>query len=211
MLLLLELGVFDKDLAVFAPVFRLERCQLSLIHILLAVLAVDFQYSAILFIDVEDDAGARRTKPGCRLRELARTGTRLKAEQPPRPVAPPDDWRSSFPSQQGAPDSFTTIHTSDQTYSFEPAEQISYTHLRTPELLKSISNMASIAVGLDRTRLLKPLIVLAGWTFVQEVSSKGPLSPASTSNTSRHGCTRPVFPQSPSTTSVPTRRRLARR
>ncbi|KAG9205908.1 hypothetical protein G6514_006185 [Epicoccum nigrum] len=29
--------------------------------------------------------------------------------------------------------------------------------------------MASVAVGLDRTRLLKPLIVLAGWTFVQEV------------------------------------------
>ncbi|KAF3000198.1 hypothetical protein E8E13_006761 [Curvularia kusanoi] len=29
--------------------------------------------------------------------------------------------------------------------------------------------MASIAVGLDRTRLLKPLVVLAGWTFVQEV------------------------------------------
>ncbi|KAJ4983701.1 hypothetical protein SVAN01_10798 [Stagonosporopsis vannaccii] len=28
--------------------------------------------------------------------------------------------------------------------------------------------MASVAVGLDRTRLLKPLIVLAGWTFVQE-------------------------------------------
>ena len=32
--------------------------------------------------------------------------------------------------------------------------------------------MASVAVGLDRTRLLKPLIVLAGWTFVQEVSSQ---------------------------------------
>jgi hypothetical protein len=29
----------------------------------------------------------------------------------------------------------------------------------------------SSVVGLDRTRLLKPLIVLAGWTFVQEVSS----------------------------------------
>ncbi|KAF1930964.1 uncharacterized protein M421DRAFT_57329 [Didymella exigua CBS 183.55] len=28
--------------------------------------------------------------------------------------------------------------------------------------------MASVAVGLDRTRLLKPLIALAGWTFVQE-------------------------------------------
>ncbi|KAF3040864.1 hypothetical protein E8E12_001007 [Didymella heteroderae] len=28
--------------------------------------------------------------------------------------------------------------------------------------------MASVAVGLDRTRLLKPLIVLAGWTFIQE-------------------------------------------
>jgi hypothetical protein len=33
--------------------------------------------------------------------------------------------------------------------------------------------MASVAVGLDRTRLLKPLIVLAGWTFVQEVSWQG--------------------------------------
>jgi hypothetical protein len=32
--------------------------------------------------------------------------------------------------------------------------------------------MASVAVGLDRTRLLKPLIVLAGWTFVQEVRSQ---------------------------------------
>lgn len=41
---------------------------------------------------------------------------------------------------------------------------------RAPEPLLTFSTMASVAVGLDRTRLLKPLIVLAGWTFVQEVS-----------------------------------------
>src|SRR5690242_1715617 len=112
-----------------------------------------------------------RAQEGLKPGELARTSTRLNVEKP-RPRCAFPRRSLSFPSHQGAP--FHVPHCIPHSHHiifFEQAEYTSHSHCAAPERLKHILNMASVAVGLDRTRLLKPLIVLAGWTFVQEVSS----------------------------------------
>lgn len=78
MLLLLELRVFDKDLAVFAPVFGLDAVSLGCVSSMYYLLSISSTLTSCLWMSKMTQFRLReRLNPG----ELARTSTRLNVEK----------------------------------------------------------------------------------------------------------------------------------